>query len=114
MDELFQHLYEADLSSMSLHRAFDTDVRKQRTFVFNFEYFTLIGKECQPMKWQLAAGQEDRKPGTYARLPFRPYVLARLGPILSIASSSGCRCLACLKLILCILKREVAKPTFSI
>ncbi|KAK3711839.1 hypothetical protein LTR37_009357 [Vermiconidia calcicola] len=46
-----------------MHRAFDDDVRRQRTFVFNFEYYTLIGKDCQPMTWQLAAGQEDRKPG---------------------------------------------------
>lgn len=62
VDELFRHLYLTDVTSASLDRAFETDVRRQRSFVFNFEYFTLIGKDCEPMKWQLAAGQEDRKP----------------------------------------------------
>ncbi len=63
LEELFRHLVEADLSSASMFRAFDESELKQRSFVFNFEYFTLIGKGCQPMRWQLSAGQEDRKPG---------------------------------------------------
>ena len=63
VDELFRHLAEADSSSAKLRRTFESDERRQRSFVFNFEYFTLIGKECEPMKWQMAAGQEDRKPG---------------------------------------------------
>lgn len=63
MDEMFRNLVEADSSTASLRRAFESDERRQRSFIFNFEYFTLIGKECEPMAWQLAAGQEDRKPG---------------------------------------------------
>lgn len=63
VDELFRHLAEIDASSASLRRTFENDERRQRSFVFNFEYFTLIGKDCEPQKWQMAAGQEDRKPG---------------------------------------------------
>lgn len=63
VDETFRHLVEADLSSARMLRAYDENERRRRSFVFNFEYFTLIGKDCQPMRWQLCAGQEDRKPG---------------------------------------------------
>lgn len=41
VDELFRHLVEVDGTSANMDRAFDEDVRKQRTFVFNFEYFTV-------------------------------------------------------------------------
>jgi hypothetical protein len=40
IDELFRCLVEVEGSSASMHRAFDEDVRKQRTFVFNLEYYT--------------------------------------------------------------------------
>ncbi|KAK0908711.1 hypothetical protein LTR91_003939 [Friedmanniomyces endolithicus] len=60
VDELFRHLLESEGSSANVHRAFDEDVRKQKSFVFNFEYFTIIGKGCKPMKWQLADQQEER------------------------------------------------------
>jgi hypothetical protein len=63
VDELFQCLHLSDLSSASLLRAFEDDNRRRRSFVFNLEYFTLIGKDREPMQWQIAAGQEDRKPG---------------------------------------------------
>lgn len=63
LEELFDHLVSADLSSAQVLRAYDSDERRRRSFVFNFEYFTLIGRDCEPMKWQLCAGQEDRKPG---------------------------------------------------
>lgn len=63
MEDLFDHLVSADLSSAQVFRAYDADERRRRSFVFNFEYFTLIGRDCEPMKWQLCAGQEDRKPG---------------------------------------------------
>ena len=66
VDELFRNLHETEMSSASMHRAFDDDERRRRSFMFNFEYFTLLGKDCEPMKWQLAAGQEDRKPGHIA------------------------------------------------
>ncbi|KAK1053709.1 hypothetical protein LTR74_016160 [Friedmanniomyces endolithicus] len=60
VDELFRHLLESEGSSANVHRAFDADLRKQKSFVFNFEYFTIIGKGCKPMKWQLADQQEKR------------------------------------------------------
>jgi len=41
VDELFRHLLESEGSSANVHRAFDEDVRKQKSFVFNFEYFTV-------------------------------------------------------------------------
>jgi len=56
MNELLGHLYTDDVSSTSLSRAFDEDSRPQRSFVFDFEYFTLIGTDCQPNEWQMAAG----------------------------------------------------------
>ncbi|KAK0982474.1 hypothetical protein LTR54_014704 [Friedmanniomyces endolithicus] len=60
VDELFRHLLESEGSSANVHRAYDADLRKQKSFVFNFEYFTIIGKGCKPMKWQLADQQEER------------------------------------------------------
>ncbi|KAK0362234.1 hypothetical protein LTR02_016445 [Friedmanniomyces endolithicus] len=60
VDELFRHLLESEGSSANVHRAFEADLRKQKSFVFNFEYFTIIGKGCKPMKWQLADQQEER------------------------------------------------------
>ncbi|TKA71522.1 hypothetical protein B0A55_06115 [Friedmanniomyces simplex] len=60
VDELFRHLIDSEGSSANMHRAFEEDLRKQKSFVFNFEYFTIIGKGCKPMKWQLADRQEER------------------------------------------------------
>ncbi|KAI9710125.1 MAG: hypothetical protein M1820_002927 [Bogoriella megaspora] len=60
MDEIFHHLVEANTTSAHIHRAFDGDPRRQSSFVFSFEYFTIIGEECKPMKWQLADRQEKR------------------------------------------------------
>jgi hypothetical protein len=59
MDELFRYLVESDASSAKMHRAFHEDVRRRRSFVFNFEYYTIIGEECKPMQWQYA--DSDRK-----------------------------------------------------
>ncbi|KAK5736426.1 hypothetical protein LTR17_007422 [Elasticomyces elasticus] len=60
VDELFRHLIDSGGSSANMHRCFEEDVRKQRSFVFNFEYFTIIDSRCKPMKWQLADRQEER------------------------------------------------------
>lgn len=54
MDELFRHLVQTESSSAHMHRAFYEDPRHQKTFFFNFEYYTIIGDECKPMDWQLA------------------------------------------------------------
>lgn len=66
VDELFKHLVESGSSSASVSRMFHDDERRQRSMVFNLEYFTLIGKECEPAPWQISAKQEDRKPGHIA------------------------------------------------
>ncbi|KAF2457149.1 hypothetical protein BDY21DRAFT_345077 [Lineolata rhizophorae] len=59
VDELFRHLVQSEASSAHMHRAFSSDNRKQRSFVFNLEYYTIIGEECQPMSWQLADKQRS-------------------------------------------------------
>ncbi|KAM3081780.1 hypothetical protein ACMFMG_005226 [Clarireedia jacksonii] len=55
VDELFENLV-ADESTTANNgvRPFSEDNRHQRSFVFVFEYYTLVGEECQPMPWQLA------------------------------------------------------------
>jgi hypothetical protein len=44
IDEFFYHLVSDAGSSANVRRAFEDDERKQRSYVFNFEYFTLIGR----------------------------------------------------------------------
>lgn len=34
-------------------RAYSSDERHQRSFVFSFDYYTVIGRDCTPMGWQL-------------------------------------------------------------
>lgn len=65
MDELFRHLVESEASSANMHRACDEDERKQRSFIFNFEYYTIIGDDCKPMAWQLA----DKQKGSESHIP---------------------------------------------
>lgn len=52
VDELFRHLVQTEASSAHMHRAFHEDQRHQKTFFFNFEYYTIIGEDCKPMDWQ--------------------------------------------------------------
>lgn len=60
VDELFKYLVEPETSSASLlRRAYHSDERRRRTFVFNFEYFTLRGDDCKPQTWQLENGEEE-------------------------------------------------------
>ena len=53
MDEIFGLLI-SDKTKAIPHRPWDNDVRHRKTFIFTFEYFTMIGEECAPMKWQRA------------------------------------------------------------
>ena len=59
MDELFQKLVETEASSAHMFRAFNEDPKHQRSFFFNFEYYTIIGEECKPMQWQRADSVSD-------------------------------------------------------
>ena len=58
MDEVFQLLVD-DKTRVLSHRPFDLDPLHRRTFVFSFEYFTIVGDECVPMKWQRAEERAD-------------------------------------------------------
>jgi len=71
MDEVFKLLVSSDASAVGTtcefsisrsngtskahmtDRAFSDDERQQRSFVFNFDYYTVIGEACSPMAWQL-------------------------------------------------------------
>jgi hypothetical protein len=54
MDELFRHLVETEASSAHMFRAFNSNPKHQRSFFFNFEYYTIVGDDCVPMQWQRA------------------------------------------------------------
>ena len=58
MDEAFQLLVD-DKTRALPHRPFDADPLHRRTFMFTFEYFTIVGDECVPMKWQRADERAD-------------------------------------------------------
>ncbi|KAL2072100.1 hypothetical protein VTL71DRAFT_11443 [Oculimacula yallundae] len=59
MDEIFQYLVEEDKSTTHiLNRSFSPDHRRQRTFIFEFDYFTIVGDEVQPMPWQRSDSAE--------------------------------------------------------
>lgn len=46
MDEIYKLLVESESTAAHVHQAFDEDRRRQSSFVFSFEYFTVIGEEC--------------------------------------------------------------------
>lgn len=52
MDELFHFLVSRRTSSAHMFRRFSGNSKHQRTYVFNFKYYTVIGEECKPMTWQ--------------------------------------------------------------
>ncbi|PBP20018.1 hypothetical protein BUE80_DR009146 [Diplocarpon rosae] len=59
MDEIFKYLVEEDKSNAHLlNRAFSPDPRRQRSFIFEFDYFTLVGEGIQPMPWQRSDSAE--------------------------------------------------------
>ncbi|KAE9369731.1 hypothetical protein N431DRAFT_52754 [Stipitochalara longipes BDJ] len=66
MDELFELLVtEGTTHAYALNRNFSHEKRIQRSFVFKFDYFTIVGEGLQPMPWQ----QSD----TAERLQNRPH-----------------------------------------
>ncbi|KAL9609625.1 MAG: hypothetical protein Q9167_005626 [Letrouitia subvulpina] len=58
VDEMFKLLVQ-DKTRGFPHRPFSTDHKQQRTFVFTLDFFTVIGDECVPAKWQYS--DEDHK-----------------------------------------------------
>jgi hypothetical protein len=77
VDELFAHLVRTEASSAHMYRSFDEDRRHQRTFFFNFEYYTIIGDECKPMDWQRADKSSSKHD---SHIP-----LSRCGAIVALA-----------------------------
>jgi hypothetical protein len=90
VDEMFQHLVNSEGSSAKLHRTFETDERRRRSFIFNFEYFTLIADDCSPMPWQLADHQAERGPHHIAITRCSSVVALSLGgpPIKQVVNRS--------------------------
>lgn len=60
VDELFHYLVDSEGSKANLFRAFQEDERRRRSFVFNLEYYTIIGDDCKPMDWQYS--DQDQNP----------------------------------------------------
>jgi hypothetical protein len=63
MDELYDHLVRFEPSSAQVHRAFMYEPKQHRTFFFKLEYYTLIGDECKPMRWQRASTDNSTSDG---------------------------------------------------
>lgn len=77
MDELFKHLVQTDASSAHMHRAYYENQIQQKTFFFNFEYYTVLGEDCTPMEWQRS--DNDRGLGD-THIP-----LSRCGAVVALA-----------------------------
>lgn len=102
MDELFLHMVNSEHSSVQSlftasssvldayarslltpvskatpHRPFSEDPRKQRTFTFSFEYYTIIGEDRRPMPWQ---SHDKRLSASSSHLP-----LTRCSSVVSLA-----------------------------
>jgi hypothetical protein len=52
MDGLFEMLARNTTSVMHMGQAFDSDHRHQRSYVFSFDYFCIVGDSRKPMTWQ--------------------------------------------------------------
>lgn len=61
MDEIFGFLVDDDPGLVRPHNPFSKDDRHRRTFVWNAEYFTIIGENCMPMPWQRSDMNGDGK-----------------------------------------------------
>jgi hypothetical protein len=44
-----------------MNRAYSQDPREQRSYIFFFEYFTIIDEDCKAMSWQESAQERDHK-----------------------------------------------------
>lgn len=57
---------------MSMSRPYASDSRQQRTLIFSFKYFTIIGDDCSPEYWQRSDNwkrNESRKIDTKEHIP---------------------------------------------
>ncbi|CAL3971613.1 unnamed protein product [Diplocarpon coronariae] len=70
MDEIFKYLVDEDKSTAHLlNRLFSPDQRQQRTFVFEFDYFTIVGDGVQPMPWQQSDSAEKTLKNSKEHIP---------------------------------------------
>jgi hypothetical protein len=77
MNEIFKELVQPEACSAHMHRAFHEDPRHQKTFFFDFEYYTVIGEDCKPMQWQRA---DKDKGASDSHIP-----LTRCGAVVALA-----------------------------
>ena len=54
MDKIFEMLEANGKTKAFPHSPWADNPKHRNTFVFNFEYYTIVGDECVPMKWQRA------------------------------------------------------------
>ncbi|EPE31466.1 Magnesium transport protein CorA, transmembrane region [Glarea lozoyensis ATCC 20868] len=67
MDEIFKHLVlQETTTAYMMKRAYHKDPIKQKSFIFSFEFFTIIGDDCKPMSWQQSDREKDRPDGHIA------------------------------------------------
>lgn len=59
MDKIFEMLETNTKTKAIPHQPWADNPKHRNTFVFTFDYYTIIGDECVPMKWQKA----DEEPG---------------------------------------------------
>ena len=52
MDKIFEMLETNNKTKAFPHSPWADNPKHRNTFVFNFEYYTIVGDECIPMKWQ--------------------------------------------------------------
>lgn len=77
MDEIFHCISDRGSTAAYMHRVFDSDDRRRRTFIFNFQYLTFIGGDSQSTSSQTPDRQgEARKHGV---------PLARCGAVVALS-----------------------------
>ena len=101
MDEVFQYLVEEDHSTVSLpawlacfvwhhrqahilNRALLYDERQQRSLIFKFDYFTVVGYGVQPMPWQRSDGPEQLHDKPPDHVP-----ISRCSSVVALSLSGG-------------------------
>lgn len=64
------------------NRAFSGDPRRARSFIFNLDYYTIVGEDCAPMPWQLM-DENSNKTGDH--IP-----ISRCSSVVGLSLSGNC------------------------
>jgi hypothetical protein len=67
-----------------LDRAFLDDQRQQRSIIFNFDYFTIVGDEAQPMPWQRTDRKNKVRSWSDEHIP-----ISRCGSVVALSLTGG-------------------------